>query len=315
MARNAIIDPSIASLDIAADAASFGRSLRASNLSPRTVQSYLEAVDLFTRYLVEQGMPTQLSSIRREHVEAFIESLLQRFKATTAVNRYAGLRAFFKWAVDEGEIKESPMAKMRKPKMEEHLTPVLTDDQVKAILAACKGDDFAARRDTAIVRLLLGTGARLSEIAGLRWNPNDPTTHDVELDQGIVRIMGKGRRERVVHMGAKAAKAMDRYERVRRQHPDANSTRYWLGRHGPMTPSGISQMLRDRGEQAGLPKLHAHMFRHRYAHAMLAAGHQETDVMVLAGWRSREMLSRYARATRADRALEASRRLNPADEF
>ncbi|MGD8684119.1 MAG: tyrosine-type recombinase/integrase [Chloroflexota bacterium] len=315
MARNLTTDPSIASLDIRADAASFGRHLRATNLSPRTVQSYLEAVDLFTRYLDEQGMPTTLSAIRREHVESFIESLLARFKASTAVNRYAGLRAFFKWAVDEGEIKDSPMAKMRKPKQAEHLTPVLTTAQIEGILAACRGDGFTDRRDMAIIRLFLATGARLSEIAGLRWAPNDPTTHDVELDQGIIRIMGKGRRERVVHAGAKAVRALDRYERVRRQHPEATSTSYWLGRHGPMTPSGISQIIKDRGAQAGIPQLHAHMFRHWYAHAMLSAGHQEGDIMVLAGWRSREMLARYARATRTERALEASRRLNPADEL
>jgi site-specific recombinase XerD len=135
VAKTTTTDPSIASLDIQADAASFGRHLRAPNLSPRTVQSYLEAVDLFTRYLVEQGMPAQLSSIRREHVEAFIENLLQRFKASTAANRYAGPRAFFKWAVDEGEIKDSPMAKMRKLKQTEYLTPVLTDEQINALLA------------------------------------------------------------------------------------------------------------------------------------------------------------------------------------
>ena len=172
-------------------------------------------------------MSTQLSSIRREHVETFIESLLQRFKATTGANLYAGLHAFFKWAVDEGEIRDSPMVKMRKPKMEEYLTPVLTDAEIKALLVACKGDDYAARRDTAIIRLFLGTGARLSEVAGLRWNPNDPTSHDVELDQGIVRIMGKGRRERVVHMGAKAAQVSipddlrEQVEKHLEEHPVA----------------------------------------------------------------------------------------------
>jgi site-specific recombinase XerD len=312
---NALTTPTSIAPGLAGDAASFGRHLRASNLSPRTVQSYLEAVDLFSRYLVEQGMPTTLSTIRREHVEAFIESLLARYKPATAANRYAGLRAFFTWAVDEGEIKDSPMAKMRKPRLGEQLTPVLSRAQVEAILAACKGDAFADRRDTAIVRLFLATGARLSEVAGLRWSPDDPTRHDVDLDAGIIRVMGKGRRERVAHAGAKAVKALDRYERMRRGHPDAASPVYWLGRHGPMTPSGISQIVKDRGAIAGIPGLHAHMFRHWYAHAMLAAGHQEGDVMALAGWRSREMLARYARATRAERAIEASRRLHPADEL
>lgn len=315
MSRNLTTNPSIASLDIHADAASFGRHLRASNLSPRTVQSYLEAVDLFTCYLDEQGMPTALTSIRREHVEAFIESLLQRFKASTAANRYAGLRAFFTWAVDEGEIKDSPMAKMRKPKQDELMPPVLTKAQIGAVLDTCRGDSFEDRRDTAVIRLFVATGARLSEIAGLRWTPDDPTTHDVDLDAGIIRVMGKGRRERVVHAGAKAIKALDRYERKRRQHPAATSTRFWIGRHGPMTPSGISQTIKDRGAQAGIPGLHAHMFRHYYAHDMLSKGVQEGDLMTLAGWRSREMLSRYAAATRADRAIAVSRRLNPGDDL
>ena len=300
--------PSIASPDLAADAASFGRHLRASNLSPRTVQSYLEAVDLLGRFLAAKGMPSTLATIHREHVEAFQEDLLERFKPATAANRHAGLRAFFRWAVDEGEIKESPMAKVRKPKLDELLPPVLTVEQMRVILDACKGDGFPERRDTALVRLFIGTGARLSEVAGL-------SIEDVDLDAGTIRVMGKGRRERVVYMGAKAIKAMDRYERARRQHPSAGSGRWWLGRHGPMTASGLSQAVKDRGAQAGIPELHAHMFRHLYAHSMLAKGVQEGDLMALAGWRAREMLARYAAATRADRANAAARRLNPGDEL
>jgi site-specific recombinase XerD len=253
-------------------------------------------------------MPDTLATIRREHVEAFIEDLLARYKPATAANRYAGLRAFFAWAVEEGEAKDSPMAKMRKPKQPETLPPVLTPDQLGAILDACKGEGFPERRDTALVRLFIGTGARLSEVAGLRLG-------DVDLDAGTIRVIGKGNRERTVYMGTKAIKAMDRYERVRRQHPDAGADRWWLGRHGPMTASGLSQAVKDRGAQAGVPELHAHMFRHRYAHDSLTKGMQEGDLMALAGWRSREMLARYAAATRADRANAAARRMNPGDDL
>ena len=108
MARNLTTDPSIASLGITADAASFGRHLRASNVSPRTVQSYLESVDLFRRHLIEQGLPTHLSSIRREHVEAFIESLLEHFKASTAANRYAGLRRVLEVGRGRGGDRREP---------------------------------------------------------------------------------------------------------------------------------------------------------------------------------------------------------------
>ena len=137
----------------------------------------------------------------------------------------------------------------------------------------------------------------------------------MDLDEGTIVVMGKGRRERKTYIGTRAIKAMDRYARKRRQHPSANSPVWWLGTHGPMTASGISQVVKDRGAQAGIPELHAHAFRHYFAHSMLARGMQEGDLMVAAGWRSREMLARYAAATRSDRAIAAARRLNPGDEL
>ncbi len=308
LTKTASTPRSIASGGLAADAASFGRHLRASNPSPRTIQSYLEAVDLFGRYATEQGMPTTLAGIHREHVESFMEHLLATYRPATAANRHAGLRAFFRWAVDEGEIKDSPMAKTRKPRQPEYLPPVLTPAQLQAVLDTCRGDSLRDRRDTAILRLFIGTGARLSEVAGL-------TVDDVDLDEGTIVVMGKGRRERKTYIGTKAIKAMDRYARKRREHPSADSPVWWLGTHGPMTASGISQVVKDRGAQAGVPSLHAHAFRHYFAHEMLAKGMQEGDLMVAAGWRSREMLARYAASTRADRAIAASKRLNPGDEL
>lgn len=140
----------------------------------------------------------------------------------------------------------------------------------------------------------MATGARLSEVASLRWTPGDPNTNDVDLDLGLIRVVGKGRRERLVYIGAKAVKALDRYVRLRDRRPQAGLPWLWLGQKGRMTDSGIAQMLRRRGVQAGVLQLHAHRFRHTYAHEALGAGMQEGEVMALAGGRSRGMLSRYS---------------------
>src|SRR5438046_470796 len=96
-------------------APSFARSLRAGNKSPKTVVTYLEAVNGLAAFLAETGMPAEVPNIRREHVEAFIEHLLGQWKPATAANRYKSLRVFFNWCVDEGEISDSPMAKMHPP--------------------------------------------------------------------------------------------------------------------------------------------------------------------------------------------------------
>lgn len=301
--------------DLGANAASYARHLRAANLTPATQRAYLEALRLLARYLADAGMPTDVAAIRREHLEAFVADQLERLSPASAANRYSSLRPFFNWLVEEGELKDSPMARMRKPKLPEHAPPILTDAELSAVLRACEGPSFDERRDAALVRVFLSTGARLSEVANLRWTPEVPETNDLDLDLGVMRVMGKGRRERLAFLSPKAVKAVDRYLRLRARHRFADLPWLWLGQKGQLSVSGITQILRRRGRAAGVDRLHPHLFRHTYAHEALSAGMQEGEVMALAGWRSREMLSRYAKSAERERAIAAARRVNVGDRL
>lgn len=184
--------------------------------------------------------------------------------------------------------------------------PVPSDDQLKKLLKACERKDFRARRDTAIVRLLLDCGLRREECANL-------TLDDIDLDANTARVVGKGRRPRVVAFGRKTALALDRYLRVRAGHRDAARPNLWLGHNGPITPNGVYQVVRDRAREAGIGQFYTHLLRHQFAHSWLAAGGQEGDLIRLAGWKSRTMLGRYGTSAADERTREAQRKLSPGD--
>ena len=286
----------------------FVRHLEAENKSPGTVSTYLKALRALDAYLAAAGMPRTIDGIRREHLEAFMSDLLTRVRPATASNRYRALQQFFKWAEGIEEIRESPMRKMRPPHVPEEPPPVVREAEARTLLDACRGTGFEERRDAALLRMLFDTGMRRAELAGL-------AVDDLDLNSRLAIVTGKGRRPRAVPYGVKTARALDLYLLARARRGDADLRVLWLGKKGPLGPTGIAQVLKRRARQAGLAHINPHRFRHTFAHLWKAGGGNEDDLMQLMGWKSRQMLTRYGASAAAERAREAYRRLSPGDRL
>lgn len=283
-------------------AAGFFLSIRAAGRSPKTERVYRQSLEALERFRVATGMPP-VTAMTAEHLREFLLSLYERGNAASTVRtRYAALRAFYRWLVAEGEIRENPLSRIPAPRVPEKLQPHYGPDQVRKVLGIRRSS--LDTRDRAIIMLLYDTGLRASELTALRVT-------DLDLHQLSVKVVGKGNRERIVGVGHATAEVLHRYLRRRKEAP-------WLfmGRRGrPLSFSGLTLMLRRRFAAAGVPFGGIHGFRRAFAISYLEGGGDPLDLKTLAGWQSTAMLLRYTKATERERALKGHRQFSPGDRL
>lgn len=288
-------------------AASFRRTLKADGKAERTITLYGMSVRFYADWLTAQDRPATLDQLTRSAIREWLAGLLTRNSPNTVRTRWKGLSRFCGWLVAEGELAASPMTGLTAPTAPPPPVPVLTDDELGALLKACSGRTFADRRDEALLRFLLDCGVRVSELCGLR-------VADVDLDREMALVTGKGRKIRPVYFGTRTARALDRYLRERKRHRWAHVDALFLSERGPLSPDGVRERMKVRGAEAGIAeRLHPHRFRHTFAHDYLMAGGQERDLKRLAGWTSDVMLERYGASAADVRAREAAKRLRRGD--
>jgi site-specific recombinase XerD len=285
---------------------SFLRDLRSERKSDQTVKTYRDGVRAFLAWCEREDVAPALD---RPTVAKFTTTLLDAgAEAATARSRQLAVRRFSAWLAAEGEIPADELAHMSPPKLDVKAVPVLSDEQLRALLAACKGPDLRDKRDEAIIRLMTETGARAGEILALEVG-------DVDLSAGLAVIRrGKGGKARRVPFGPRTGAAIDRYIRARRRHRLASTPVLWLGQGGKQfSYYALRETLRYRAARAGITGLHPHMLRHTAADRWLSAGGSEGGLMAVAGWTRPDMLLRYARARAEQRAADEARRLHLGD--
>lgn len=301
--------------DFLALRASWQLALDSDGYSKNTMTSYGRALDGFARWMAEHHAGVGPAGVTRDHIRAWIVFVRNGTSSGTARSWFAGLRHFFRWCVDEREIGRDPTEGVKTPAPNDPATPVLSPEQIKALLGTCSGSDFTSRRDAAVIYVMLDGGLRLAEVTGL-------TVDDVDLRDRVLFVYGKGSnrsgpRRRAVPLGVRAMRAVDAYLRARRRHPYAHMPNLWLGtrNRGPISAGAIDNLLDRRAREAGIVGVHPHALRHTWASQFRTAGGSEGDLMTLGGWRSRAMLDRYGKAAAVERAQESYRRLSLGDRL
>jgi integrase/recombinase XerD len=218
----------------------------------------------------------------REDLAAFLEEQRARgFAASTRARRMIAIRVFFKFLLAEGAVRENAAEALGAPRKGRALPRVLSESQVSALLASVEGRGRLAVRDRCMLELLYACGLRVSELTSLRLS-------DVRLDEGVVRCVGKGDKQRLVPFGAAAREWLARYvDAVRPGFARGRDAGEWLfltRRGAPFTRQGVFDMLAKRGRSAALGgALSPHMLRHSFATHLLAHGAHVRAIQELLG--------------------------------
>lgn len=292
---------------------SWQRSLEARNLAPLSIMGYSKRLARFLRWLAAEERGDVVSEVTKADIERYLADSLRNGAAPKSVSDYHGaLLVFFRWCEDEGEVTRSPMRGVRAPIVTVQPPSLLRDEDLADLLRTCEGPGdkgFMARRDAAILRMLIDCGVRLSELAGMTLASLNLTTYEVT-------VLGNGRKMRTVAFHSRTAQALDRYLRIRQRHVCAHHDALWLGSKGDLTDDGIYQVVKRRAQQAGIPaRVWPHLLRHGWAHQWLKEGGQEHALAKMAGWSNTQMAGRYGAALAEERARDEAKRMKGGDRL
>lgn len=272
-------------------------------LAPNSVSSYLRDLRRYVAFLDARGI-REIERVTEADVSAYAADLAStldedgrpRYAPASIARAQVSVRALHRFAVDEGMVGADPTEELQGTRVPEGIPKALTEAEVEALLGTVGGDDPRALRDRAVLETLYAGGLRIAELVGL-------DRADVDLDAGLVRVFGKGRKERIVPIGRPARAALDEY--LRRGRPELERSRRAAGdpvflntRGGRLSRQAGWRIVHDAGMRAGLgERLSPHVLRHSCATHMLDHGADIRVVQELLGHASLSTTQIYTKVS------------------
>lgn len=290
--------------------------------SPKTIKWYVNLLGHFASYL---GKTATLRHLTLNNARSFVAHLRGKERryvghplspekkgglSPHTIHAYVrSLKAFSSWLQEEGFTNQNVLGRLKRPKLPETVIEILSDEEIDRILTAINPGCFLGPRLWVMVLLLLDTGIRAGELTGL-------TTENTHVDDGYVKVEGKGRKERIVPFGSTTKKALLRYLatwRVEPAFPDVHEL--ILSVNGTaMSYYGTAQCIKRLGKRAGVPRLHCHLFRHTFAVRYLMNGGDVMTLKLILGHSTLEVTQMYLHFAEAHVRLQ-HHKFSPVDRL
>ncbi len=284
------------------------------NLSDQTRRGYLSDLRQYRAFLESRGEPAEGGDgIPTDPmvIRSFLASLYkENLRKVTISRKVAALRSFYRYLLREGKVRFNPAELLQLPRCEKYIPVVLSADEILSLLRVNFSEDAAGLRDRAIIELFYSAGIRLSELTGLNIT-------DIDFAGGLIRVRGKGRKERIVPVGTPAFQAIDAYLNRRAEHaakgrqtgPD--EPLFLSSRGMRMNPRGVARVVERVVRESGIVRtISPHALRHTFATHLLDAGADLRSIQEMLGHRSLSTTQKYTTVS-VSRLMEVYDRSHP----
>ena len=258
------------------------------NASPHTISSYKIDLSQLAAYL--EARKLKLPQVDNVVLRGFLVELYQKqLTKTSAARKLAAIRSFFEFCVRRKWVEDNPAKVVATPRLDRHVPRFLSEDEMVKLLEVPPSDDALGLRDRAILEFFYATGIRVSELVGADLD-------DISLDEKMVRVRGKGKKERLVPFGRKAAASLEAYLRVRASFPLVlGESAAFLNYQGTrLTSRSVQRLVTKYFKLAALrTKISPHALRHSFATHLLSRGADLRVIQELLGHESLATTQKY----------------------
>jgi len=275
-------------------------------LAGSTLKFYRYQLGRFVDFCIVQCV-TEAQDITPSLVRLFFLKLQESNNPFSVLTYHKAIKRFFNWLMTDGVLTTSPMVNIKAPRCPQYVVKPFSADEIHRLLVVCSGQRLLDYRNKALVLMFLDTGLRLNEMSGIQLA-------DINFDREIIRVTGKGAKERMVRIGRETQKALLRYILNRKDGLPC----LWVSEEKhPLTREGVRVAIRELCRRAEITreKRGPHTFRHTFAIRSFAAGAREFEIQVLLGHSTLMMTRRYMSTFNSEQAVKAHEKFSPVDNM